>query len=101
MLIYACNVVSTDTIVNCFCKAEISPANQEAAIAEEDDPSKDLQDEIDALRNVQPHFVPKDLNASSLTNIGSEVSAVQARLTDSEISAELFENGNISNELGH
>ena len=40
MFIYACNAVSIDTIVNCFSKA---------AIAEEDYPSKDLEDEIDAL----------------------------------------------------
>ena len=52
MVVSAWNSVSIETIINCFCKAGISPANQEAAIAEEDDPFKDLQDEIDVLRNV-------------------------------------------------
>ena len=46
MLVSTWNTVSTKTIVNCFRKAGISTTNQEAAIAEEDDPFKDLQNEI-------------------------------------------------------
>ena len=50
MLVSAWNSVFIETIVNCFRKAGISPANQEAAIAEEeDDPFKALQDEIDVI----------------------------------------------------
>ena len=41
MLVFAWNSLSIETIVNCFRKAGISPANQEAAIAEEDDPFKE------------------------------------------------------------
>ena len=92
MLVSAWNSVSIETIVNYFRKAGISPANQEAAIAEEDDPFKDLQDEIDVLRNVQPDLVPEDVNTSSLIDADSEVSTVQPPLTDSEILAEFFQN---------
>ena len=53
ILVSAWNAVSTENIVNCFRKSGISTANQEAAIADEDDPFKDLQNEIDALRNLQ------------------------------------------------
>ena len=98
MLVSACNLVSIVTIVNCFRKAGISPANQEAAIAEEDDPCKDLLDEIDVLRNVQPDLVPEDVNASSLIDVNSEVSAVQPPLTHSKILAEFFKTGDISDE---
>ena len=62
MLVSAWNAVSTETIVNCFRKAEISTANQEAAIANEDDPFKGLQNEIDALGNLQPEFVRSFIN---------------------------------------
>ena len=96
MLVSAWNSESIETIVNCFCKAGISPSNQEAAIAEEDDPFKDLQDEIDVLRNVQPDLPAEDVNASSLIDVDSEVSAVQPPLTDSKILAEFFKTGDIS-----
>ena len=96
MLVSALNSVSIETIVNCFRKAGIFPANQEEAIAKEDDPFKDLQDEIDVLRNVQPDLVPEDVNVSSLIDVDSEVSAVQPPLTDSEILAEVFKAVDIS-----
>ena len=86
MMVSAWISVSIETILNCFREAGISPANQEAAITEEDDPFKDLLDEIDVLRNVQPDLLPEDVNASSLIDVDSEVSAVQPPLTDSEIS---------------
>ena len=36
-----------------------------------------LQNEIDALRNVQPDLVPEDVNAASLTDVDADVSAVE------------------------
>ena len=83
--------------VNSFRNAEISTRNQEAAIADEDDPLKDLQNEI-ASRNLQPDLVPEDVNAASLTNVNAGVSTVQLTLADSEIIAEFFKTGNISDE---
>ena len=68
---------------HCFRKSGISTANQEAAIADEGDPFKDLQNEIDALRNLQLDLVPGDVNATSLTDVGAEVFAVQPPFTDS------------------
>ena len=96
VLVSAWNPASAKTIVNCFRRAEISTANQEGAITDKDDPFKDLQNEIDALRNLQPYQVPEDVNATLLTNVEAEVSAVQPPLTDFELLAEFFENGNIS-----
>ena len=61
MLVSAWNELTTEAIVNCFRKAGISTENQDAAIAEEDDHFKDLQDEIDALRTVQPDLIPEDI----------------------------------------
>ena len=55
-----------------------------------------MQEEIDVLRNVQPDLVPEDVNASSLIDVDSEVSAVQPPFTDSEILTELFKTGDIS-----
>ena len=43
MLVSAWNSVPGETIVNCFRKAGISAENQTAAIADDDDPFKELQ----------------------------------------------------------
>ena len=96
MLVSIWNVVSTETVIDCFRKAGISTAIQEAAIADKDDPFKDLQNEIDALQNLQPDLIPEDVNAVSLTDVDAEVSAVQPPLTDSEILAEFFKSGIVS-----
>lgn len=85
MLVSASNSVSIKTFTNCFRKEGISPANNEAAIAEEEDSFIDLQDEIDALWKVQPDLVPENAMVSSLTDVDSEVSAAVAPLTDSQI----------------
>ena len=37
----------------------------------------DLQNEIDALRNIQPDLVPEDVIAASLTDVDADVSAVE------------------------
>ena len=47
-----------------------------------------LQDEIDALRTVQPDLIPEDINAASLVDVEAEVSAVQPPPTDAEILAD-------------
>ena len=65
MLVSAWNAFTTETIVNCFRKVGISAENQDAAIAEKDDHFKDLQDEIDALRTVQPDLIPEDISCVS------------------------------------
>ena len=51
----------------------------------EGDHFKDLQDEIDALRIVQPDLIPEDINAASLVDVDVKVSAVQPPPTDAEI----------------
>ena len=48
------------------------------------------------MRNLQADLAPGDVNTASLTDVGAEVSAKQPPLTDSEVLAEFFETGNIS-----
>ena len=57
MLVSAWDALSRQTIVNCFRKSGISTESQEADIAEDDDPFRELQDETDDLRSFQPNFI--------------------------------------------
>ena len=55
-----------------------------------------MQNEIDALRNLQTDVAAEDVNATSLTDVDVEVFAMQPPVTNSDILVEFFETGNIS-----
>ena len=93
IFVSAWNAVFTKTFVNFFPKGGISITNQEAAIVDAEISAWCL---IGALRNLQLDLVPEDVNAASSTGVDGEVSAMQPPLADSQILAEFFESGNIS-----
>ena len=78
--------------MNCFRKAGISSESQEAAIAEDDDPFKELQDEIDYLLSIEPDHFAENIDAASLTGVDAGLAAIQRSPTDAEIVAELLVN---------
>ena len=88
MLVSAWDALSTQTIVNCFRKSGISTESQETVIAEDDDPFRELQDEIDDLRSVQPNLIEEEFDATTFANVDAEVTAVQSPPSDAEIVAE-------------
>ena len=49
--------------------------SQETAIAEDDDPFRELQDEIDNLRSVQPNLIEEDFDVAAFADVGAEVIA--------------------------
>ena len=75
MLVSAWDALSTHTIVNCFRKSGISTESQETAITEDDDPFRELQDEIDNLRSVQPNLIEEDFDVAAFADVGAEVIA--------------------------
>ena len=77
MLVSAWDALSAQTIVNCFRKSGISSESQETAIAEDDYPFRELQDEIDDLRSVQPDLIEEDFHATTFADVDAEVMAVQ------------------------
>ena len=91
MLVSAWNSVPEETIVNCFRKAGISAENQTAAIADDDDPFKELQEEIDTLRTCQPDLIPEVIDANTLVEVDSEIIAAQPLPSDNEILAEFMD----------
>ena len=75
MLVSVWDALSTETIVNCFRKSGISTESQEIAITEDDDPFRELQDEIDKLRSVQPNLIEEDFDVAAFADVGAEVIA--------------------------
>ena len=93
MLVSAWNAAFIKTIVTCFCKVGIFTANKAIAIADKVFPFKDIQDVIDALRNIEPDLITNDVNAASLFDFDAEVSEVEPPFTDSEILSESVNGG--------
>ena len=85
-------------MVNCFRRSGISTESQSTTIANGDDPFRELQDEIDNLRSVQPDFIEKDFDATTFADVDAEVIAVQPPPSDAEIAAELLETESVSDD---
>ena len=69
LLVAAWYTLTTKTIVNCFRKSKISIESQKAAIAEKDDPFKELEEEFENLCSIQPDLVSENIDAASFTDV--------------------------------
>ena len=63
LLVSAWNEVNQTTIVNCFKKAKISEKDQTIAINDEDDPFKEINENLKELREKEPSLVPENMAA--------------------------------------
>ena len=90
VLVSACGTLLTQTIVDCFWKSGISIKIQETATAEDDDPFRKLQDEIDDLHSVPPNLIKEDFDATNFADVDAEVRAGQPPPSDAEFVAELL-----------
>ena len=95
MLVAAWDAVTTKTDVNRFRNSKISSESQEAAIVEDDDPFKALEEEIENLLLMQLYLVSENMDAALFTDVDAEILVVQYPHSDSEIIAELLEMGKI------
>lgn len=59
--------MTKETIVNCFRKAGITPAVQQAAIADSDDLFKDLQESLNQLQKADSSLVT-DVTTTTLVS---------------------------------
>ena len=64
----------------------------------DDDPFRELQDEIDDLRSVQPNLIEEEFDATTFVDVDAEVITVQSPPSDAEIVAELLETDGISDD---
>ena len=74
-------VVTKETIISCFRKAGISPAVQQAAIADSDGPFKDLQESLNDLRKADLSMVPDDVTATALVSLDNDFIAAAPEIS--------------------
>ena len=82
-------VVTKETIINCFKKAGITLAVSQAAIADSDDPFKDLQESLNDLRKADSSMVPADVTATALVSSDDDVIATAPEISEGDIIEEL------------
>ena len=82
-------VVSKETIINCFRKAGMTPAVQQAAVSDSDDPFKDLQERVNDLRKADSSMVPDDVTATALVSLDDDVIATAPEISEGDIIEEL------------
>ena len=56
-LVSSRNSVSKETLVNCFKKSDISPSNQQAAVNDDDNPFKSLQEDLEKLHELDNNAI--------------------------------------------
>ena len=90
MLDLAWQKVKTFTIVNCFAKTGISKDQQKSAQSDDDDPFRDLQNQIEKLGE----FYPPGTTAEDVVSADENVVCTVPLLTDEELIEEMNnENG--------
>ena len=61
MLVAAWDAVATKTVLNCFRKSTVPSESQKFVITKDDDPFKELEEEIENLRSIQPDLVSENM----------------------------------------
>ena len=82
-------VVTKETIINCFRKAGITPAVQQAVIADSENLFKDLQESLNDLRKADLSMVPDDVTATDLVSLDDDVIATAPEISKGDIIEEL------------
>ena len=91
LLVSAWNEVSKATIVNCFRKSKISEKDQKNAVNDEDDPFKEMSEELQNLREKDSSLVPENLTAEDFASMDDVVVSTASHLTDNEILLEALQ----------
>ena len=82
LLAPAWNELSQATIFNCFKKAKISDKDQTIAINNEDDPFKEINEDLQELRENDSSLVPESMTAEDLASADDTVITRESTLTD-------------------
>ena len=90
--------LSNETIVNCFKKSNISQSNQQAAVNDDDNPFKSLQEDLEKLHELDNDAIQPNLSAESFADLDSEVVTSASFSNDDDIIAEVIKGENEETE---
>ena len=93
LLASAWNKVSQTTIDNCFKKTKISEKDQTIAVNNEDDPFKEINENLKELREKEPSLVPENMTAEDFATADDAV-ITSSTLIDEEILQEATQTEN-------
>ena len=99
-LLSSWNVVSKETVVNCFKKSKISQSNQQAAVNDDDNQFKSLQGDLEKLHELDNDAIQPNLSAESFADLDSEVFISASFTNDNDIIAEVIEGENEESKDG-
>ena len=97
-LVSSWNAVSKETIVNRFKKSNVSQSNQQAAVNDDDDPFKSLQEDLEKLHELDNDAIQPNLSAESFADLDSEIVTSASFSNDDDIIAEVIEGENEESE---
>ena len=97
-LVSSWNAVSKETIVNCNKKSNISQSSQQAAVSNDDDPFKSLQEDLEKLPELDNDAIQSNLSAESFADLDSEVDTSASFSNDDDFIAKVIEGENEQSE---
>ena len=89
-LVSSWNAVLKETIVNCFKKSNVSQSKQQAAVDDDDDPFKSLQEDLEKLHELDNDAIQSNLSAESFADLDIEVVTSAFFSNDDDIIAEVM-----------
>ena len=95
MLVSALNKVSQTTIVNCFKKFKISEKDQTMVINVEDDPFKEVKENLKELWEKEANLVPENMAAEEFATADNAVITTSSTCYDEEILQEAAHTENV------
>ena len=90
-LVSSWNAVSREAIVNCFKKSNISQSNQQAAVNDDDDPFKNLLEDLEKLHKLDNNSIQPNISAESFADLDSEDVTTASFSNDVDIIAKVIE----------
>ena len=101
MLDVAWRKVTTKTVVNCFEKAGISKGKQSEALPDDDDPFKDLQEQLNKLVVYNSKFFPEGTTANGIVSVDDSLTSIEPLMTDEAILCNVLNEEGSETEFRH